>query len=242
MKKHFLTTSVFVLIIAATAFLASCATGIKGSGNIIQKDTKIEKFSQLVLNSSIDVIYTQSNELSAKIEADDNLMEHIIVKNDGKQLVVEFDKSIQMIRNTHAKVYISAPEFSELQINGSSDFTSKSVQFNNPFAMHVAGSGYIEIKDMKVNDVKMSLMGSGRVEIGGTCSNANIQVSGSGDIKLYNMELKHSVVDIAGSGDVSLGKTEKITAKIAGSGDIHYIGNPEISKSIIGSGDLIKDF
>ena len=65
---------------------------IEGSGNVITKDIAVKSFDHLTANGVFSLQLSQGDKEALKIEGEDNLIDLIVVKNDGSSLEISMKK------------------------------------------------------------------------------------------------------------------------------------------------------
>lgn len=93
----------------------------------------------------------------------------------------------------------------------------------------------------RVQNAKVSIAGSGRIELGAIKETLDIDVAGSADVRAASAAAAQ--VEIAGGGDVVLGPIAgSFSADVAGSGDIKIASvNGAVDIDIAGSGGVVVD-
>ena len=99
----------------------------------------------------------------------------------------------------------------------------------------------IQARFGRLQNAKLSVAGSGRIELGAIKETLDIDVAGSADIRAASAAAAQ--VDIAGGGDVVLGPIAgSFSADVAGSGDIKVAAvNGAVDIDIAGSGGVVID-
>jgi hypothetical protein len=104
----------------------------------------------------------------------------------------------------------------------------------------IAGSGKVQAVGGKLEDLKLSIAGSGEMDMGQvTAARGKLDIAGSGTMKTQNAAIDDVKMEIAGSGRIEFGQITARTAKanIAGSGTIIAKGSVEgLQIGIEGSG------
>src|SRR3954447_11387283 len=111
------------LICSATVMCQEQAN-IEPSGNIITKDVTVQPFDAIKANGLYELVLSQGDKESVKIEADDNLQPLFSVSNNGNTLVVDMpklkDQNIQYKnKDDHSlklKVYVTFKKLKSLDI------------------------------------------------------------------------------------------------------------------------------
>jgi len=229
------------LIIAALPFVMhhGCVFGIEGSGKVTTETRTVSTFNGIGLEGHANVYFTQGDEQTVKVEAEDNIMRHIITEVKGMTLKIKMDDEDI---NTHKaiNVYITVKELCQLELAGSGKMIGKSHINCDNMTFSIAGSGDITA-DIRSLAVKISVSGSGGLDVAGTTTSMDIKVAGSGKVNAKDLQAINSTVSITGSGSSTINSKEQLNVNITGSGDVHYIGEPaKLKTNITGSGNVSK--
>lgn len=222
--------------ISSAIILCSCHS-IKGSGNIVTQTRNLNQFEGVKTSGSIDIEVMNDESQVVKVEADDNIVPYIITKVDNGLLTVHLKSNISY-RNINAKVYVSAPSITMLNVTGSGSIISKgTLKDADKIDVKVSGSGDIDAY-IDAPSIVANISGSGTINLGGRTKDFNCSISGSGDIKCNKLLSENTTVSVTGSGTAHVFASVHLLAKVTGSGDIYYSGNPpspEIRKTGSGS-------
>ncbi len=244
--------SIVAAVMALISFLlCSCSMSVVkvDDSEIVEKTFPVSDFNGIEA-SGIDVIYTVSDTTSVMLRCPENCLNDVVVEvaengtlrlcytlNQGLKNVVVLGKS-----NADITAYVSGPSLEKLYVNGSSEFECKDVMVTRQMIVNVAGSGDIDLSEVKSGLFECSIQGSGDVSVVKAVSeNAKFSVAGSGDIEASMYDTKYCEIDIAGSGDISLkmNNCDHAKAEIAGSGEIELTGElGTLDTNIAGSGKV----
>ena len=217
--QYTLTKSLILICLVFNTFSLSAQWGwgsINGEGNRISKTIDLDQFTGigLALPAEVHLIYGKKQKV--EIKAQKNIIENIEKRVKNGFWNIKFEKNVRNM--DPVDIFITLSEFDKVSI---------------------AGSGSIIGKDrFQLDDLKVSIAGSGEIELEGEAKELNISIAGSGDVQLKALKAKACKVSIAGSGDCKINVEQNLTVKIAGSGDVKYKGNPSVKSSIAGSGDV----
>lgn len=212
--------------------------GIKGKGEIISKEFDLDKFSSIGLGFSGDLILTQGDNQSVRIEAQANIMDVISTKVKGGDWNIKFTKRVS--KHDGVKIYVTMKTLKDLSLGGSGNITATNKFKNlNDVDISLGGSGNITI-DLVVKDLEVALGGSGNIKLGGSCNNLEIGLAGSGNIDAFELNSKTCEVSTTGSGNIDVAVKNSLEVSLVGSGNVRYRGNPEVDTTIMGSGSVSK--
>lgn len=130
----------------------------------------------------------------------------------------------------------------KIVINGSGDVTANTLNTPGNLELRVEGSGDIDIKSAKANNIAIEISGSGDINIYQlTGLDIQLNLRGSGDIDIKSISARALNANLAGSGDIALGSgtAKSLRLSLTGSGDIDSRINASTSSvSLNGSGDI----
>jgi len=237
---------ILTLAIAIIAFQSTNAQWfgnkkVSGNGDVVTRTFNTSDYDQVSVAGSMDVELIAGKEGNIKVEAESNLMEHLIIEVKGDRLKIEIEKGININTRKGIKIFVPVEQIDAISLAGSGDIYSDLTLKSKKMKISVAGSGDIKLKTESA-DLKLSVAGSGDLKISGRTENLSASVAGSGDISAYELKANNVEASIAGSGDVAVFcNGGNMKASIVGSGDLRYKGKTSnINKSIMGSGDITK--
>ena len=242
---------------------------VKASKNYVTKQIKVSDFDQIAVSGSLDVTYTQqSGKPKVEIYTSDNIVDLLDIYVKNGKLNLGFKKNVKVSYNK-LEIRVTSEDLNTVNVAGSGDFkftnglktdqlkmnvagsgdiTASNIQCSQEFTANVAGSGEIECKQLKADDIDISVpgsgalkienalvtsanasvAGSGTVKISGNADKANYSVAGSGDLYANDFKVQNISASVAGSGDIKCHAVEHLKARVSGSGTIGYKGDPEL--------------
>ena len=215
-------TSRLVLIMLSSQLSAQMfSKKIKGNGDITTTNRTVANYDKIGIGGAFHVTLLKGKEGAITIKAQENLLPYIITEVKNGELNIKTKDGYQIQSNK--KIEITIP-FEEID------------------AISLAGSGHVNSKDfINTNNLKLSLAGSGSIQLNGETSNLTCSIACSGNVNAYDLKSDISTIKIAGSGNVKVNAINEIHGSTAGSGNIIYSGNPTIVKvKSAGSGSIKK--
>lgn len=220
-------------------------TAIVDIGKI--EDRHITGFHAVDVGGSFDVYITQGSSESVKVEAPDEIIDHIITEVDNGVLKIynKNDRNFHLgdLFGNHKKivVYVSAKDLNAIAVSGSGDVFFKEGIHTSSLRLRVSGSGDMYGR-VEVKNLESGISGSGDVKLVGRAESSAVNVSGSGDFEARGLVTVNTLVHVSGSGDASVNASGSISASVSGSGDVRYTGGAKsVSSSKSGSGDVQRD-
>ncbi len=223
MKKVFLAGIVAAF---ATSFVLCNAGnvlgfgGIKGNGNVIQKEmTGLTGFEKVGNGISAEMILTQGSEFKVVYEGESNLLDIIEFKLRNDELDINYKEDNTWAKTTRPiKIHITMPTLKAIALGGSGNVSTTN--------------------DFDTDKLDIAIGGSGDVQVSGRANRLKIAIGGSGDCNLRNLRCQTAKIAIGGSGDCDVQVSDDLDVAIAGSGDVKCKGRPRVKEVVAGSGSV----
>jgi len=215
----------FLLFFAAAAIAQDHET-IEPSGNVITKDVNVKPFEAIQAKGLYELILTQGDKESVKIEADDNLQDLFSVSNEGNSLIIDMpklrDKNINFNdkkddHKLNLKVYVTFKKLNSLDVGVIGTVRCSAPLKFDAFAIESKNVGNIELQ-LTANKLTITNKGVGNITLTGNATDAVVANSGVG--KFDGEDLIVQTMDINNSG--------------VGSANVHVEKNLKIKESFLG--------
>lgn len=234
--------NIFILLIVLSPLSMNAQNykNIKGNGAKVTKTITTSDYDGVAVSGSFYVTIVDGVEGTITINAEENLMEYIIVEVKDNTLSIRPEKGYGLSASKGKKIEITVPvnAISNVSLAGSGDVISYFMLNAASFKISLAGSGDIKL-GIEAQDISANLSGSGDIELKGKATNFTAALAGSGDIEAQELQAENAKVSLAGSGDIETYCTQSIEARVSGSGDIQYKGNPtKVDTKVSGSGTI----
>lgn len=244
MKKLFTTLVLtFICISASQAQWWQGTTKIDGNGNMVTQTRTVSEYNSVALTGSMDVILIKGKEGNLKIEAEENLQQHIVTEVKGGQLNISVEKGYSLNPSRNQDIIITVPftDIEGVNLTGSGDIRSSDMVNAEKFSINITGSGNVKLP-LKARNTSANITGSGDIELSGSSVDFDCNVTGSGDISAFDFKCQNVSAMVTGSGDIQIYASESLKASTPGSGDIEYRGNPKKEDfRTMGSGSISKN-
>ena len=232
--------ALFSLIIFVGGCREIAGERVRGSGHIITENRTASGFSSIDVSGAIDVYIKQDSTSSVKVEADDNILEYIEVHTDGSTLEIYTEDNIRLKPSHKIKVYVSNPEYRELQVSGASSIRSEN-EITSPETLHVDISGASEGR-LEVNAPKVSvnLTGASNANIKGKTKDFEGSASGASEIRGFDLLSENADVDASGASHIEIYASVRIDGQSSGASSVNYKGNAQATVEKSGASSVNK--
>jgi hypothetical protein len=229
-----------IVLLCGALLLSACGFGmIQGSGKVVEETRPVSGFDSIASSGSGDVIITQGDTESLKVEAEENLMRYIRTEVRGNTLHIYLDPAgLFAIRATKPmRFYVSLKQLAGLTLSGSGTMKSDRIETAD-LDINASGSGNVTINDLKVDTVKIDLSGSGETTLKGEADTQKLTLSGSGRCENGKLVTRETTVDASGSGGAVVNVSDTLNVNLSGSGSVDYTGTPKVTQHVSGSGHV----
>ncbi len=234
----------FILSLLGVIIFSSCrevlGKRIRGNGSVKTETRSIGQFNNVHVSGSIDVYVRQDSNTSVKVEADENLLEYVIVENDGGTLSIHQREGVNLKPTRSIKVYVSGNSFRHFKASGACDiFGENKITSDESISIDLSGASDIKM-ELKAPGVDAELSGAGTISLSGETKDFTVDGSGSTDVKCYELLAENVNVSLSGAGDAQVFASVKLDVEVSGAANVKYKGNPVISRQISGAGGVKK--
>lgn len=236
-----MTTRNFILGIVLSVLIGSCGSSSQISKG---KEHKVDNFTHISSSSGIDVYFTQGDKHTVKLEASEEILDHIQVNVEDGYLMLSLKKTKPFLRISSIKAYVTAKNITSIAMSGGADFYADDMKSKNDFSVAASGGSGIEIIKLKTEDCKIAISGGSDCDISNLDTKyLKIAASGGSDSKIYIHDAEDVKASASGGADVILsGKTKKVSISCSGGADanIRQLTYDKIDSSKSGGGSVNK--
>ncbi|MGD2156486.1 MAG: head GIN domain-containing protein [Anaerolineales bacterium] len=267
MKKNVM----FVFIVMAVSFsILACEVTIpigdgssrtvRGSGTLDEEERPVSDFTEVELAMQGILNIELGERVSLRIEAEDNLLEHIETQVRAGRLTIDSERGVTLRNSMPIRYQLTVTELDTLVISSSGDILAPDLEAEHfsvnisssgdlsmgdlicdSFNANISSSGDLMMGDLQADTLDVRLSSSGGLSIaGGSVQRQEISISSSGEYIAKNLESAEARVRISSSGAVTIWVRDDLEADISSSGDVFYIGDPEVDTTTSSSGDVIQ--
>lgn len=211
----------YVILIAAT--IVSCRNGVSGSGNIIKATRQLSEFTSMSVSGSIKVEIKTGAVASLIVEADDNIMPHVITNVSDKNLSIKL-KGINNLRNATVRIYMVVPALNKISTSASAEVRSDEAITNSDKISFTASSG--SLINVNVDAPSVSAGGSSGADIilTGRTKNLSAESSSGSSVNLFGLKAEHATASASSGGDIDIFASVGLNASASSGANVNYKG------------------
>lgn len=205
-----------------------CENAISGVGEVISHQIDVEHFHSVELHGHFTVIYRYGQQHAVRVEAYENLVEHVDVIVESGTLRVNSEAHFAW-RDTPI-VYFYAPELDAVTVSGPSSMGSWDTMITNNFsftvhrpAIAVFGGAQLIVEHFELNSVT-------RTHLSGRANSATINASG-GDVQADWLYVRDATINMHSMGTITITVTDTLNVYFEDDGRVRLIGDPVIMET-----------
>ncbi len=235
-----------LLLVFSCSFVVftSCNIGgerIRGNGVIKTEARDEHGFQSIETGGAIKVFVKQDSAYSVKVEADENLQQHIEVYMNKNTLVIRPESGYNLKPSQSIKVYVSGPSFRHFDISGASSIQSEG-RITSADELYIDLSGASEAEmDIKSPVVGVEVSGASTATLSGETRDLKVDGSGASKAKCFGLPAENAHVKLSGASHAEVFASVKLDASASGASHVRYKGNPpEVGQSVSGAASVKK--
>ena len=228
MKKQY-SPLVMLLLVSFVFFNQTQVLAQKkeASKNVTTVEHDIKPFTALELKGIFNVFIQQGSVEEVVVEANENVHDYIIVKNEGNKLIIDNENRLELFRKRKLKVFVTVNNLEDLIVTGVGNIKSQNTLKLSELELEVGGAGNVDL-DIEVKRLEMEITSAGNIKLQGSALDVEIDNQGVGNLNALKLISKKLKLEASGVGNSKVYATDEISIKATGVGNVSYKGGAEI--------------
>ena len=232
-------------VVLIALFMVSCQTSlqfgtIKGNGNL-KKETRTvtESFEKIEVNSGIELVVTQSDNVAISVEIDENILPLITTTVENGVLIISSKESYTSSHDT--KVNVSLPLISGLRSQSGASIKSANTLKSTSLIVDSSSGSEIEI-DVEADYLSLESSSGSEIEVTGKALKVETSSSSGSEIDASKL-LANEIFSQSSSGsETKVNPILSLNAKATSGSEIKYKNVPKKLEKTENSGGSISNF
>jgi hypothetical protein len=237
----------FIVAVCSLVLFSSChffgGKHIKGTGNVKKEDrTGNHKFSSIEVENALELHVRQDSAYSINIETDENLLQYIIVENNGDQLTIRTERNANLdpSNGNKVKIYVSLPAIKGLKASGACSIIGENtISSNEKLAIDLSGASDAELQ-LKAPKISIDMSGASGISLGGETKDLAIEATGACHAECFGLSSENADVDVSGASSAEVFASVKIDASASGASNVKCKGKGTLKKDESGASSVEK--
>lgn len=208
-----------------TKFLIISAFVFLGANAITAQTTEtrtVAPFKQVEISGGAEVVYTQNDSLSLKIEGNEREIANIFTNTENGILII---KPKGVFTHTY-KIFIQSKELTRIDANGASKFKNTGSISCDSLSVNLSGASSANI-NLQARSIDGLVNGASTLLLEGTCRSLYTTVTGAGELKAFKLKTNNALINTSGASNAKVSVSDKIQASATGSSSIKFKGDPK---------------
>ncbi len=234
--KQFALLSLLILLPACDWFANSKT--IQGSGIKARQEYPIEDVDELKVAGSGKVILKQGDTESLVIEADDNILPHIIIEVDDGELSIHPEHNSNLRSKSGIVYYLTLKKIEEIELSGAVELESSLIEAKK---LEFGLSGATKVKArIKTDTLEIEGSGASKLYLEGETNKQKVEISGSTHYDAGSLQSESAEIEVSGASRVTVAVRKKLEVEASGVAVISYKGDPQVTIDSSGAASVQK--
>lgn len=212
--------------------LTSCSNSESyTSENDISESKPLSGVTRLALDGVFTLTLTQSEDESIKLEGPSELIDKLIIDQQGDLLVLEMEGNDAGFNFNKAdlKISLSLKELQELRYDGVGNVKTNGIFKVDTLRINGNGVGNLNLElDAKQLNADFDMVGN--IDLKGNAARAFFTNNGVGNLDASQLRVQNLDLTSSGIGNVDVFCVGNLSMDVSGIGKVGYTGNPTILK------------
>ncbi len=225
--KNFL----YLLVLPFLLLFASCSKGISyNSEEDISEIKPLNGVTRLQLDGVFRLILKQSDKESIQVEGSSELIDKLVIDQQGDLLVLEMEKMGGFNFNKgDFKITLSLKDLKELDYEGVGNVKTNGLFKVGNLKLLGNGVGNLEL-ELEAKEIDADFDMVGNITLQGNANRAIFENNGVGKLDASQLIVENMEVKSSGIGKVDVHCKGDLSLVVDGIGKVSYSGNPRIIK------------
>ncbi|KIO76896.1 hypothetical protein TH53_12415 [Pedobacter lusitanus] len=233
MKSIFLLRPTLLLLITA----AFGSVQVKAQGT---KTISLNNVSGVNVHAGIDLFITQGNSESAKIVANNDLINEVVVENSGGDVKVSWKEDTNSRwKNKSAKVYITYKKLNRIAASSGSNLKTENTLKTDALDIKVS-SGANLTASISCKDLQVKTSSGANANLNGTTANMDVKSSSGSTVKAFDVTSDYANATASSGADIKINVAKGLETTSSSGGSIRYKGAASLKNNSSRSGSVSK--
>ena len=236
------TKSILIALFALSILTTSCDKNddVTPSNNVTTVEKTITGYTQLNVSDPFTVYVTFSDtEEKIQVEANSNLQQHITVKKQNNQLVIDLDNNLDINGSAVLNVHITTKKLDAFYAAGASTIQLQNELNATKVIVNLTGACTFS-GTMFVNELNTDLTGASNLNISGSANSVELDATGASNMTDYGFETNNFNCDLEGACNAYLTIQQSLNVMANGGSNVYYKGHGVVSSQDLGGGSTIQ--
>ena len=198
---------------------------VRGSGEIVEREIELGDVTEVRIGSALNAQVIPGSEPSVTVRADDNVADHIEVREEGRRVTARVERGIRL-RGATVGITVTLPSVTEIAASGAA--TVELVEGLDHDALRLGSSGASTLRGtVEATRLGVTASGASDIDLAGSAEDIEATASGASEVDLRRLSVSgDGRVEASGASDVAVQVSGSLTARASGASEVRYGGAP----------------
>jgi len=190
------------------------------------KNVAINNFTEVAVGAGIGLYITQGSTESARIVADDDVINDVVLEKSGGRIKVGWKDNWgmkKMWKNRNAKVYITYKKLNSISASSGSSLTTENTLKTDHLDASVSSGASMNAK-ISCNELQLETNSGASVSLAGTATNMEIKSSSGSSVNAINLATQYARANTNSGADIRINVTKGLETNTSSGSNIRYKG------------------
>lgn len=214
------------MALAIPVLMAGCNSKcIEDSGNHIQIQHVVKSFDKIKVTGSVKLVMKQDSSYSISIEADSNILKHLIAEVSGSELRIKLEEG-KYCGTDSVVVYAGIGELKQLHTDGAVKVAGNERIYANDLDFNFTGTSDVNL-NLSVGKLTTKIDGVGKLSLSGQAGVHDLNTKGTASLSAFDFVAGEYEIDIEGTGKANINVLNELKVTTSGTSEVYYKGNPK---------------
>lgn len=259
MQKTLILTIAAIAASTTVAF-GSCGKPLKGSGKLVTRTIPVSAFHEVKASRAVKVILTEGTSGQLTVEADDNLIDHVMAEVAYGVLKMGIDPKIKSVSNAHITFTVPTDgRIGSLEANSAAAIytqnivlTGTEVELEASCAAKIdvsatadrckteASSAAEIIAVLTADECKAEASSAAVIELEGTVRTCEADINTAANLSAKKLTVSFWDINASSGSNARIHCTETLEAQASGGASIVYTGDCTVNTHTSSGGSIMK--
>ena len=206
---------------------------------MVTQQRNVGSFNSIDVGGALEVRVRQDAAASVQVATDENLQPYIETYLDGNTLVVQNKQGYNPDPSNNTIIYVSAPEFKNLEVSGASKLIGENTVTSNDLGLRASGASEISM-DVKAQKLETEATGASNIQLKGRADKFSSEASGASHLRCLDLQTDETTLDLSGASDAEVTADKQLNIEASGASDVKFRGNANINQKSSGASSVQK--
>jgi hypothetical protein len=190
------------------------------------KNVAVNNFSEVAVGSGIGLYITQGNSESARIVADDDVINDVVLERSGNRIKIGWKDNLgirKMWKNRSAKVYITYKKLNSISASSGSSLTTENTLKTDHLDASVSSGASMNAK-ISCDELQLHTNSGASASLSGTATNMEIKSSSGSSVNALNLATQYARADTNSGADIRINVNKGLETNTSSGSNIRYKG------------------